>query len=151
MKYYISVQTEKRRFFIHQSLSVDIFTGQKTISQKKSGSFSPKMGGGDCQNPFQAILRLKKERKKVAWTTNSLGGEGGKTFCGPNTKKLSFMCVCPYQLSFDLLNAIVILSFSFEVIRGHQRSIIGQYYFICYFSTAWVGSYLSFYMHKAIV
>ena len=26
--------------------------------------FSPKMGGKKCQNPFQAILRQKKEKKK---------------------------------------------------------------------------------------
>ena len=31
----------------------------------------------NCQNPFQAILRLlKKEGKKVAWTTKPVGEEG---------------------------------------------------------------------------
>ena len=45
---------------------------ENNICQNKSGSFSPKIGGKNCQNPFQAIL------KKVAWTTKTLGGGRAK-------------------------------------------------------------------------
>ena len=39
------------------------------IRQKKYGSFSPKMLESIfCQNPFSAILRLKKREKKVSMT-----------------------------------------------------------------------------------
>ena len=52
------------------SLSVDIFTGKKTIfTKKKSDSFSLKnLGGKNGQNPYQAILR----KKKMAWTTKPM-------------------------------------------------------------------------------
>ena len=59
--------------------------------KKKSGSFSPKIGKLFCQNPFQAILRLKK---KMAWTTNSFGG-GGKPLVVRKLKTTFFMCVFP--------------------------------------------------------
>ena len=46
----------------------------------------------NCQNPFQTIQRLKKKRKKVAWTTKPVGGEGGfgrADLIGPTTEKTS--------------------------------------------------------------
>ena len=61
---------------------------RKQCLPKKSGSFSPKIGGKkNGQNPFQAILRLKK---KVVWTTKPLGR--GTLVVRP-LKKHSF-CVC---------------------------------------------------------
>ena len=46
-------------------------TGSKTIFVKKK-FLAQKLGGKNCQNPFQAIIRLKKKEKKVAWTTKPL-------------------------------------------------------------------------------
>ena len=52
---------------------------------------SKNWGGKNCQNPFQAILGHKK-RKKVVWTTKSLGkGGGGKTL-KKHTKKFIYVC-----------------------------------------------------------
>ena len=45
---------------------------KKNLFYLKFGCFSPKIGRKrekKNQNPFQAIIRLKKKRKKVAWTT----------------------------------------------------------------------------------
>ena len=43
-------------FFIHTLKFVWIFLlVRNNICKKKSGSFSPKIGGGNCQNLFQAI------------------------------------------------------------------------------------------------
>ena len=36
-----------------------------------------KLGGGKCQNPVQAIIRIKKKKEKTgAWTTKTLGWGG---------------------------------------------------------------------------
>ena len=45
-----------------------------------------------CQNPFQAILRLKTLKKNVAWTTKPLG-EGGKTLVVRPLKKKNYVCL----------------------------------------------------------
>ena len=54
----------------------------------------PKIGEKKiCQNPFQAIIRLKK---KVAWTTKPTRCREGKTLVvQPLKKTLFFMCVFP--------------------------------------------------------
>ena len=67
----------------HFSPNFHEFTGSKTIFAKKIFFlanivfFSPFLVKNwrifFCQNPFQSIIRLKKERKKkVAWTTKPL-------------------------------------------------------------------------------
>ena len=43
---------------------------KKQLFFYKSGFFSPQIG--EEKNPFQAIIRLKKIIKKVAWTTKPL-------------------------------------------------------------------------------
>ena len=55
----------------HFSPNFHEFTGSKKIFD----FFNPKIGEKKiCQNPFQAIIRLKKKKKKrkVAWTTKPL-------------------------------------------------------------------------------
>jgi len=58
----------------HFSQNFHEFTGLKTIFAFSLAFFSPKIGEKKkiCQNPFQAIIRLIKRRKKVAWTTKPL-------------------------------------------------------------------------------
>ena len=54
----------------HFSPNFHEFTGSKTIFAKKNRQ---KMEKKNCQNPFQAIIRLKKKKKKNgAWTTKPL-------------------------------------------------------------------------------
>ena len=79
----------------HFSPNFHEFTGSKTIfANKKNRLFSPKIGEKkNCQNLFQTILRLKKEKKKVVWTTKSLV-QGGQNLSGPTTKKNTFFYVC---------------------------------------------------------
>ena len=49
----------------HFSPNFHEFTGSKTIFAKKFAFFSPKTEEVFfCQNPFQAIIRLKKRKKK---------------------------------------------------------------------------------------
>ena len=82
----------KRRY----SLSVDILLVRKQYFPKLNPVLLTQKW--EKKNPFQAILRLKKtkgkKRKKVAWTTNSLGGGGGQNLSGRSTKKNFFMCMC---------------------------------------------------------
>ena len=59
------------------------------VQKKNPALLAQKLrGGGNCQNPFQAILRIILKKKKEAWTTKPLGGGGDLS--GPTTKKHSF-------------------------------------------------------------
>ena len=58
MKYDILVQTSRVHWF------------ENNICQKKSPFLAQKLENFFFQNPFQAIIRLKKN--KVAWTTKPL-------------------------------------------------------------------------------
>jgi len=65
----------------------------RTIFAKKDPAFIAKnWREKNGQHPFQAFLRLKKKKKKVAWTTKPLGWE--QNLSGP-TKFFFFMCVFP--------------------------------------------------------
>ena len=100
MKYDILVQTEV--FYTLKFVCGYFYWLENNICQKKSGSFSPKIGRKkNCQNPFHAIL-TKKKRKKVTWTTNSLGGGAETLVAGPLKKKHFFYLCLPLALFFIL-------------------------------------------------
>ena len=48
-----------------------------------------------CQNPFHAFIRLKKERKKMAWNTKAIRVGRVKPQWSNHLKKHFFMCVFP--------------------------------------------------------
>ena len=52
---------EVRQFYIIKFVCGYYYWYEKNKCQKKSGTFSPKIGEKICQNPFQAILRQKKK------------------------------------------------------------------------------------------
>ena len=76
----------------------DCFSGRITtrgggvtpLTTKQKNTFGKKEK--NCQNPFQAILRLEKKKEKMAGTTKPLGG-GGQNLSGPTTNKTLLLCV----------------------------------------------------------
>ena len=66
---------------------------RKQYLPKKNPALLAQKLGKNCQNPLQVTRRQKKERTKVACTTNSIGG-WGQNLGGPNTKQKNFFYVC---------------------------------------------------------
>ena len=68
---------------------------KKTFFPTNGENLAQKFGKKEIVS--KSVSGYSKTKKKVAWTTNSLGwggGEGGQNLSGPTTKKTTFvMCV----------------------------------------------------------